>query len=326
MSDLTSEPKPAVAANVCAIIVTYNRLHMLTQCVDAIRAQVPRPDKIVVVDNSSTDGTGEWLAAQDDLVVVRQANCGSAGAYHSAFATAMELGHAWIWCTDDDGIPEPGALAELLKQGEAHGLDMIGPAVVAPENHEELSFMPRGCQTVAELKALAKDGVVLDAISLFNGTLIRRRTFETIGNIKREMFIWGDEYEFMLRARKAGLKDGSAVNALHVHPRMGRKVKPVLGGLLGKVEEMPDGRAPHYFRNMGYIQSQYEPKSAVPRMIAKYTVHYLLKGDLKRLKTFYRSYLPGVKNIYPEEQRRPIQRLPLLTPAEKAGSTSDEAA
>jgi rhamnopyranosyl-N-acetylglucosaminyl-diphospho-decaprenol beta-1,3/1,4-galactofuranosyltransferase len=318
-----------VAKNVCAIIVTFNRLKLLTQCIDAIRGQEPRPDRIVVVDSGSTDGTGEWLAAQDDLTVVRQANCGSAGAYYTAFETALELGHEWIWCTDDDGIPEPGALAELIKQGEAHDMDLIGPAVVAPDNHEDLSFTPCGCKTLAELVPLAKDGVVLGAISLFNGTMIRRRTFEIIGTIKHEMFIWGDEYEFTLRARKAGLKDGTAVHALHVHPRNGRKVKRLAGGLLGKVEDMPDARAPHFFRNMGYIHANYERAAVIPRMITKYTLYYLMKGDLKRLKTFYGNYLPGLKDIYPEEQRRLPRRLPLLTPGGEAGekkATSGEAA
>ena len=47
-----NETKKAVAA----IVVTYNRLEILRQCVEALRAQTTACD-ILVVDNASTDGT-----------------------------------------------------------------------------------------------------------------------------------------------------------------------------------------------------------------------------------------------------------------------------
>ena len=45
--------------NVLAIVVTYNRLEMLKQCVEHIQAQT-FPCDILIVDNASTDGTRVW--------------------------------------------------------------------------------------------------------------------------------------------------------------------------------------------------------------------------------------------------------------------------
>jgi len=47
--------------NVLAIVVTYNRLEMLKQCVEHLQAQ-SFPCDILIVDNASTDGTRAWAA------------------------------------------------------------------------------------------------------------------------------------------------------------------------------------------------------------------------------------------------------------------------
>ncbi|CAO3441740.1 hypothetical protein [Azospirillum argentinense] len=331
-NSVQADTAPAhIAHGVVAIVVTHNRLPLLATCVAAILGQHPRPERLVVVDSGSGDGTPEWLAAQaeewdDALVVVRQANCGSAGAYHTAFETALGLGARWIWSTDDDGIPQPGALAELLAQARHHGLSMVGPLVLAAEDRSTLAFPMQGTRDPDSLMARAVDGLVPGTIALFNGTLIGRAVFERIGNVKREMFIWGDEYEFTLRARRAGLKVGTAVKALHIHPGMSRTEHKVLGGRLGTVETMRADRAPHFFRNMGYIHANYEKAGVIPRMIAKYTAHYLVNRDFRGLRVFLDSYLSGLRDEYPEELKRPPVRLPLPERPRAAPSSSSEVA
>ncbi|WP_448189259.1 glycosyltransferase [Azospirillum sp. sgz301742] len=299
------------AAPVVATIVTFNRLALLRACVEGVRAQEPRPERIVVVDNGSTDGTAEWLAEQPDLDVVRQKNCGSAGAYHTAFARAMELGLPWIWAMDDDGRAEPGALAELLRQADAHRLDIVGALVVAAQGPDELAFRIGSITRVEDAEAAEQDGVLHNEVCPFNGTLMHRRVFEAIGNIKREMFIWGDEWEFGLRARRAGLRIATAVHARHVHPRSRSQRVSLFGGRLGWVEEMPEARAPHYFRNMGYIHARYERPAAIPRTLVKYALyHVLMRRDVAGFARFAGCYLSGLIDRYPAELRAPPTPLP----------------
>ncbi len=320
-----------IAHGVVAIVVTHNRLPLLETCVAAILGQHPRPERLVVVDSGSGDGTPEWLAARTEkhggvLAVVRQANCGSAGAYHTAFGTALGLGCRWVWSTDDDGIPQPDALAELLAQAERHGLDMVGPLVLAAEDRSTLAFPMQGIRDPDTLVARAVDGLVPGTIAPFNGTLIGRTVFERIGNVKREMFIWGDEYEFTLRARRAGMRVGTAVKAVHIHPGMSRTEHKVLGGRLGTVETMRADRAPHFFRNMGYIHANYEKAAVIPRMIAKYSAHYLLNRDFRGLWVFLENYLSGLRDDYPEELKRPPVMLPLPERPRASSSSSSEVA
>ena len=52
---------------VIAVVVTYNRLALLSECVTALRNQSRQLDSILVINNGSTDGTEEWLKSQKDI-------------------------------------------------------------------------------------------------------------------------------------------------------------------------------------------------------------------------------------------------------------------
>ena len=60
---MTEPPTGAPRARrIVAVVVTFNRLALLQRLVARLR-EVPEVDEILVVDNASTDGTGEWLAS-----------------------------------------------------------------------------------------------------------------------------------------------------------------------------------------------------------------------------------------------------------------------
>ena len=78
---------------ICAVVVTRDRLALLQHCVDAIRAQTRAPDRILVVDNASSDGTPAWLAAQRDVEVLRlEENGGSSGGFGAGLRHAHAAG------------------------------------------------------------------------------------------------------------------------------------------------------------------------------------------------------------------------------------------
>ena len=55
---------PVTCRRVVAVVVTWNRRDLLVESLAALRAQTLPPAAIVVVDNASTDGTAELLAAE----------------------------------------------------------------------------------------------------------------------------------------------------------------------------------------------------------------------------------------------------------------------
>lgn len=99
---------------VIAVIVTYNRKTLLQRVVDSLRNQSVPLYGIIVVDNGSTDGTGEWLDGQDGLTVIHQENVGGSGGFWRGIKEASRLDCDWIWCMDDDVFPREDCLKTLL--------------------------------------------------------------------------------------------------------------------------------------------------------------------------------------------------------------------
>ncbi len=47
---------------IIAVVVTYNRLPLVRRLVERL-VQVPQLDEVLVIDNASRDGTGDWLSS-----------------------------------------------------------------------------------------------------------------------------------------------------------------------------------------------------------------------------------------------------------------------
>lgn len=97
-----------------AFVVTFNRLELLKRVIECLRNQTYKLEKIIVVNNSSTDGTSEWLDQQSDLYVITQDNLGGAGGFHTGVKYCYENGADWTWMMDDDVFPNPNCLEKLL--------------------------------------------------------------------------------------------------------------------------------------------------------------------------------------------------------------------
>ncbi len=68
--------------NNAVVIVTYNRVELLKECLACVCGQNHSFSRVIVVDNHSTDGTAEFLAAREDLDVIREPeNLGGAGGF-----------------------------------------------------------------------------------------------------------------------------------------------------------------------------------------------------------------------------------------------------
>ncbi len=215
------------------MVVTFNRLTLLRRLVARLR-EVPGVAEILVVDNASTDGTGEWLAEQTDLHARTLAeNTGGAGGFHDGLAWAMERGADLAWLMDDDGIPAPDCLTTLLTHDD---LDFWGPAVLAEHDPDRLCFpirLPGGTRVVhrmAEVEAAADGGLVDGVVIPFNGVLVTRELVQRIGLPRAEFFIWGDDVEYLWRAERAGARIATVVDAHFLHPATDDLGTPMMFG------------------------------------------------------------------------------------------------
>lgn len=198
---------------IIAGVVTFNRLELLKKVISGLRLQTLKPDKIVVINNSSTDGTEEWLAQESDLHVVKQDNLGSSGGQYTNMKTAYELGADWIWIMDDDVVPTKTCLENLMKFADKNKI--LAPLRFTPEGkaysndviHLNMSNpLKTMWDGIANEKHFKIDIFKADGIT-FEGPLMHKSVPEKIGLPDKQFFIFGDDTEYMLRAIKNGFSN-----------------------------------------------------------------------------------------------------------------------
>lgn len=191
--------------SVCAVVVTYNRLEFLKEGIQGILDQTAPPDKIIIVNNGSTDGTDAYLKTlhQPQIEIVTQENLGGAGGFHTGIKKAFEAGYEWIWVMDDDVEPFKDCLENLLKYKELS--QCIHPLRIFSDNNEvfkwEHYFDYRICMPVLHhnISLENKDFCYVNT-ACFEGMLIHRDLVEKIGFPNKEYFIAGDDTEYGILA------------------------------------------------------------------------------------------------------------------------------
>ena len=102
------------------VIVNYNSISLVQRCLEALGQQTRSPDRIVVVDNASTDTETHdvltALAAVD--VIFNEENRGYGAAINQVCDGLAE--DDLLVCLNPDAFPEPDCLAELEAAAGQH--------------------------------------------------------------------------------------------------------------------------------------------------------------------------------------------------------------
>jgi rhamnopyranosyl-N-acetylglucosaminyl-diphospho-decaprenol beta-1,3/1,4-galactofuranosyltransferase len=208
---MTAGPRESVAV----VVVTHNRADLLVGMLDGLAAQTRAPDTVIVIDNASTDHTREVLDARTDLPldVTTQENLGGAGGFHRGVQRAYAGGYDRVWLMDDDVVPAPRCLEELMAVDQdcliAVREDLSGTLV----EKAAIDFDLRNPLAIKP-KRSAVDTVYADRASMpalvevhnvaFEGFMTRRSVIEEIGFPDPAFFIFYDDADYAIRARRAG--------------------------------------------------------------------------------------------------------------------------
>ncbi|MEJ5300927.1 MAG: glycosyltransferase [Thermodesulforhabdaceae bacterium] len=195
---------------ICAVVPTYNRKELLTNCLKSILNGTVSPKTIIVVDNASTDGTKEHIESlfsqeieQGRIVYVRlEENMGGAGGFAAGLKKGMEMDVDYFWLMDDDSEPTEDALLELIKRADPE--TCLVPLITTDRNKGEL--FPLGIRINNEFRIFHQlitdipTNCVLEAPAApFIGILIPKKVVKTIGFPRTDYFIWCDDIEYFYR-------------------------------------------------------------------------------------------------------------------------------
>jgi dolichol-phosphate mannosyltransferase len=118
-----------MSERIIVVVPTYNERDNLPKLVDRLLA-LKDAVEILVVDDGSPDGTGEWVAAtaaRDSRIhlLARTAKNGLGRAYVSGFQWALEHGYDLIVQMDADFSHSPEDVPKLLEGIRTTGADLV---------------------------------------------------------------------------------------------------------------------------------------------------------------------------------------------------------
>jgi GT2 family glycosyltransferase len=208
---------------ICAVVVTHERLALLRECLAALREQTRPPDRILVVDNASGDGTAEFLASQDDVETLRlDENVGGAGGFHAGLRKAHAEGADWAWLMDDDTIPRPDALERLLEPDDPAAILRASVAVWRDGRLHPMNEPGFERERIEPLIEAAPRRTLPLRVATFVSLLVHRDTVDRFGLPEARYFIWSDDIEYTARVTRGGGRAILVVDSVVEH----RTAKP----------------------------------------------------------------------------------------------------
>jgi rhamnopyranosyl-N-acetylglucosaminyl-diphospho-decaprenol beta-1,3/1,4-galactofuranosyltransferase len=207
-----------VNETVAVVVVTYNRADLLERMLVGLGALDRLPDAVIVVDNASTDHTQAVLAAATNpglQVVCSEDNLGGAGGFHLGVRTAYRAGFDRIWLMDDDVVPAPACLTVLMALDEdclmAVREDTAGRLVEKAATHFDLrnplTIRPKTSMVETDFGSRDRMPELVEVENVaFEGFMLRRTVVDAIGLPDPSYFIFYDDVDFAVRARRAGFR------------------------------------------------------------------------------------------------------------------------
>ena len=215
---MASTPGPD-RPRVAVVILCWNGREDTLDCLDSVAGLHHPAVTPIVVDNGSTDGSAEAVAAaHPEVELIRSAeNLGFSGGNNLGLRRALELGCDYAFLLNNDTLVDPGMLGPLLEEAErrpdagalcplvlyAHPPDLIWYAGA--------EFDPRrghnGRQTGYRERDRGQYSKVRE-ISRASGAamLVPRRVLEEVGLLDEDLFLHVEDVEWSLRIRAAGYR------------------------------------------------------------------------------------------------------------------------
>lgn len=288
---------------IAVVIVTYNRKKLLVDCLKAVENQEFQPSKIYIIDNASTDGTEEEVRKYNFLIsceyIKLNENVGGAGGFYEGMRLANETGEFdGIWVMDDDGVPEKDCL-KLLCERIDNGI--VAPLVLDIDDKNNVAFPYLKEKTLKEiLDNYSSTGEIYNYANLFNGILFSKSFIDKVGYPKKEMFIWGDENEYQMRAVSNGFIPITIIKAIHYHPKDRITMYNDYRGRKNII--YVDSKLRRYckYRNTFYILKKYDSWKGYIAYIFANAYYYIIsrKFDLQGLMFFLRACKDGYQENF----------------------------
>jgi rhamnopyranosyl-N-acetylglucosaminyl-diphospho-decaprenol beta-1,3/1,4-galactofuranosyltransferase len=199
--------------------LVHNGAATILEVLDAVAAQGAAVQRVVVVDNASTDGSPalleSWRSADPERrrLVLHDSNVGVGAGHAAAWSVALADGADRVWCLEHDSVPLDGCLEQLLAAGDRLAGTRYAGAVLGPrlyrDRHElaagigdpDRSELRRGRELAGAASPILDGAGVVPVDRLtFNGLLVPRAVIDAVGTPREDLFVGAEDWEWSRRA------------------------------------------------------------------------------------------------------------------------------
>lgn len=224
-------------------LINYRTGALTIDCVtSALAAAEGLPVEIVIVDNFSNDGSADqiadWIATLPKDAPVRLVrspeNTGFSGGHNIGINALPDAD--WVFLLNSDCTVAPDFFAELQKALAAADprVGFVAPQIEDQHGgihisnfrfHHPISELIRGARTGAVTKIFKRWDVPLEVPAnvedigwvSYAGVALRRRMIDQIGPMDEGYFLYFEDAEYCLRARRHGWRPAQALAARMIH-------------------------------------------------------------------------------------------------------------
>ena len=206
------------ALRVAAVVLSWNGRERTLACLRSLEQVTYRPFSVVVIDNGSSDGSADAVAAQYPAarVVRLQENLGFAGGMNSGARAAFAAGAEAVLLLNNDMEVEPGcieplvaaltsdpaagaACSQILFEGEPPRIWYAGAAYSARRGHHG-RLVGYGRPPLPATSAPYETDRACGGAMMWTAS-----TFANVGPFDEELFAYAEDTDWSLRARRMGL-------------------------------------------------------------------------------------------------------------------------
>lgn len=267
---------------VAVILVNWNSLQYTIDCIESLQQVTYRNFDIIVVDNGSTDGSGEKIKEKFStiLLITSEQNLGFTGGNNLALEFAIRHGYFYSLLLNNDTFVDPGFLEVLVTYMDNHpDTGIIQPKIYFHHNRSLLwnagsyynSWLGRA-YTKGYQQPSSADTEQIKEVDWITGCAFftRNDILKESGLLADNLFIYFEDVDLSFRIRSEGYKliyhPGSVI--YHIAGASSKNPVPGKEGYLNA--------SVHYYnvRNRIWILKKYTSLIKAPT-VSLYTFCYL---------------------------------------------------
>jgi GT2 family glycosyltransferase len=206
-----------------AVIPNWNGAALLAALLDRLRRQTKPLDRVIVVDNGSSDNSVAVAKGAGAAVIELATNTGFSHAVNCGIQAAA--GARWIAIVNNDVAPEPDWLASLLRQAEgAKAWFATGKLLDASAPSRMDGSFDAICRGACSWRcghgrpdSPLWDGAREIRFAPLTAALFRAELFERVGLLDEQFESYLEDVDFGIRCATAGLSGVYAPQAVAYH-------------------------------------------------------------------------------------------------------------